>query len=444
MCDPITSRTNFLRWPITEIYDKIAANVSGLIDSDSCVGASMGPLHEALQPYLAQKRNIGIHSGVFTDSLMDLVKSGAVTNRNKGIFRGKSVASYAAGTPELLGWLDGNPLVEFQSIEDVFNPQIIAMNPQYTVVLAAHKVELSGEVALDFRSGNVAIGPAEALDFIQGARASEGGRTIIALPSRAPSGEPNITLSLRDEPAVSGLRESVDVIVTEFGTAHLRGRTVRERAQAVIELAHPEDRAQLVETAKQRGILYRDQVFVTDSQHLYPTHLESSATFKGGTVVRFRAIKPSDEEEMRRLFYRFSDQSVYYRYFSPVKTMPHSRMQEYVNVDYGKVVSLVGLVGEEGSDRIIAEGRYVKHPDRPFGDVAFVVDEAYQGKGIASYLLKKLITAARENGLKGFTADVIGSNKSMMRVFEKSGLKVRAHFESGAYELTMMLPEADS
>lgn len=434
----------FLRWPVTEVWDKIAAHVSRLIDSGSCIGASIGPLYEALQPYLARKKDLGIHSAVFTDSLMDLVKSGAVTNRKKGVFRGKSVASYAAGTPELLNWLDGNPLVEFEGIEDVFDPRVIGMNRQYIAVLAASKVGLSGEAVLDFGMGNVTIGSAEALDFIQGARTSEGGLTVVALPSRGPSGASNITLTLADEQTAFGHGESVDVIATEYGTAHLQGRTIRERAQAIIELAHPEDRAGLVQAAKERGILYHDQVFVADSQNLYPADMEFTHTLKDGTTVLFRAIKPSDEEEMRRLFYRFSNESVYYRYFSPVKVMPHSRMQQYVNVDYGKILSLVGLVGGDGSGRIIAEARYVKDPQRPFADVAFVVDEAYQGNGIASLMLKRLIAAARSNGLKGFTADVIGSNKSMMRVFEKSGLVVNARFEDGAYALTMMIPEADA
>jgi len=180
---------------------------------------------------------------------------------------------------------------------------------------------------------------------------------------------------------------------------------------------------------------------VSDSQQLYPAHLEFTVTLADGEVVRFRAIKPSDEEEMRRLFYRFSDEAVYYRYFSPVKVMPHSKMQQYVNIDYGKVISLVGLVGSEGSGRIIAEARCVKQPDRPFGDLAFVVDEAYQGKGIASHMLKQLIGSAKEIGLKSFTADVIGSNRSMMRVFEKMGLVVTARFENGSYALTMEFPE---
>jgi len=140
---------------------------------------------------------------------------------------------------------------------------------------------------------------------------------------------------------------------------------------------------------------------------------------------------------MRRLFYRFSDQTVYYRYFSPIKTMPHSKMQQYVNVDCNRILSIVGLVGPVEQEHIIAEGRFVKDRTRPYGDVAFVVDEDYQGLGIASYMLDMLIRLAKERGLQGFVADVLASNKSMLKVFEKSGLPVKSSLSSGAYEITM-------
>jgi GNAT superfamily N-acetyltransferase len=140
---------------------------------------------------------------------------------------------------------------------------------------------------------------------------------------------------------------------------------------------------------------------------------------------------------MRRLFYRFSDQAVYYRYFSPIKTMPYSKMQEYVNVDYKNTMSIVGLVGDPGSGTIIAEGRYIRMPDPQWADVAFVVDEAYQGKGIATYMLLFLIEIAKENGIKGFKADVLASNKPMLKVFEKAQYPIKATLDSGVYELTM-------
>jgi RimJ/RimL family protein N-acetyltransferase len=145
---------------------------------------------------------------------------------------------------------------------------------------------------------------------------------------------------------------------------------------------------------------------------------------------------------MRRLFYRFSDKSVYYRYFSPIKTMPHSKMQEYVNIDYGKVMSIVGLVGEQG--HIVAEARFLRDKHRPFADVAFVVDESYQNIGIATYLYKLLMQLAKKRGIQGFTADVLATNKGMMKVFEKGGGMVKAKLEYGAYELTIPFDEQAS
>jgi RimJ/RimL family protein N-acetyltransferase len=212
---------------------------------------------------------------------------------------------------------------------------------------------------------------------------------------------------------------------------------MRERAQAIIEVAHPDDRPLLVEQAKEARILYSDQIFLPASANFFPASIATEETFKGDLVVRFRAIRPSDEEEMRKLFYRFSDQAVYYRYFSAVRAMPHARMQQYVNVDYRETLSIVGVVGKPGMGHVIAEGRFIKHRDRPLADVAFVVDEAYNGRGIASYLFRLLARHAEERGLKGFTADVLASNKPMMRVFEKTGCPIEARLEEGAYALTI-------
>jgi len=212
---------------------------------------------------------------------------------------------------------------------------------------------------------------------------------------------------------------------------------MRDRALALIEIAHPDDRAELIEAAKAQKIIYEDQIFIEANAHLYPVDAKCKHTFKNDISVRFRAIRPSDEEEMRRLFYRFSDESVYYRYFTPLKTMPHSKMQEYVNVDYGKVMSIVGVVGDRGKGHIIAEARYVKNPNRPYGDVAFVVDEEYQNLGLATFLYKQLMRLAKERGLQGFTADVLSANKEMMRVFEKGAAEVKATLEYGVYRLSI-------
>ncbi len=428
----------FPRWPVDAVMAKVGANVASLIEDGCCISFSVGPLFDALAHHLKGKRHLGIHSPFFTDALMDLVKSGAVTNRRKGIFLGKSVCAYALGTEELMQWLHRNPLIEFQGIDIVADPKRIGSNDRFIVVLPARKVDLTGGIALHSGKGNVGAGPSEAQEFFKGAAFSKGGRTIFALPSRNLKQKANILISVEDFPNQFSNRESLDLVVTEYGVAALTGRTIRERALALIDIAHPDDRAELVRLAKQENILYPGQVYLAESGRLYPHELAETHTFKGGLTVRFRAIKPSDVDDMRRLFYRFSDKSVYYRYFSPIKTMPHSKMQEYVNIDYTNTVSIVGLLGEPGEGRIVAEGRYVRLPEEPYGDVAFVVDEAYQGRGIATFLYRMLTRIAKDKGLQGFKADVLATNKNMLKVFESaSDGPIRAVLDGGVYELTI-------
>jgi GNAT superfamily N-acetyltransferase len=313
----------------------------------------------------------------------------------------------------------------------------IGRNPRFVTIVAARKVDLCGRIGLYIGKGNVASGPAEVMDFLNGAELSEGGRSIFALTSRDPNGMPNILLSIADLPNQFSGFESVGAVVTEYGVAYLEGRTIRERAQALIDIAHPDDRAGLVQEAKDKKILYPDQIFLAEGARLYPSHIAATYSIKGDIRIRFRAIRPSDEEGMRHLFYRFSDESVYYRYFHSVSSMPHAKMQEYVNVDWNQIMSIVGLVGEEGKGRIIAEARYIKIPRSPFAEVVFVVDEKYQQSGIASFLYKMLIRLAKEKGIKGFMAEVLFSNIGMMKVFRKGDLPVEARLESGVYHLVI-------
>ncbi len=429
--------TYFKRWPVNRVTDQVAANIAQVIDDGACINFFTGSLFEALGRHLTRKRDLGIHTSYFTDAVMDLIKSGAVTNYRKAVHRGKSVASYALGTPELMAWLDRNPLVEFQSIEQVFDPTQIGRNPNFVVVEQARKVDLLGRIAFSAGKGDIISGPGQAADLFTGADISRGGRAVMGLPSRNAKGDPNIVVMLRNLRNQFHMRESIDAVVTEYGVANLKWRTIRERAQALIDIAHPDDREQLVEQAKEKKILFKDQIFLSESAHLYPMEIATEHVFKGNLKVRFRAIKPSDEEAMRRLFYRFSDTAVFRRFLFPISTMPHDKIQEYVNVDYSEVMSVVALAGESDEESIIAEARYVKDDHSAYGEMAFIVDEKYQGLGIGTYLYQMLVRLAKERGLKGFTAEVLPANKEMMKVFEKGGLPIDARLESGLYKLTV-------
>ncbi len=424
------------RFRVTEEMDKVAANVASIIKDGDCLSFSHCPLFEALSRHLTTMKDLGIHSLYFTDALADLVKSGAVTNYRKSPFRGKSLTSYALGSQELLKWLDRNPLVDFQGTDYVCNPRLIAENPQFTAIYEASKVDLLGGVAFPLK-GAVMTGPGEVVDFLTGAEASKDGCTIIGLTSRNPKGKSNIMVSLMDYPNQLRLRESVHMIATEYGVANLKWRTIRERAQAMIEIAHPDDREHLIEQARQKKIIYPNQIFLKASAHLYPSHISSTAEFKGGISVKFRAIKPSDEEGMRRFFYRFSDQMIFYRFFYLVQTMTHDQMQEYVNVDYSREMSIVGLVGTSDSEKIIAEARFAKDESSNYGDVAFLIDEAYQGIGVGTYLLHLLIQLAQAQGLDGFTAEVLPENQPMMKLFAKTQHSLEKGISNGACYVKM-------
>jgi len=417
---------------VSQQMKQVAGNVASVIKDGDCISYSMGPMFEALVPYLSDKKDLGFHSLYFTDAMAELVNCGAVNNRRKSPFRGKSLASYALGTQKLMRWLDRNPLVEFQGIDWVCNPQFIAKNSQFVSMYEARKADILGSVAFPLR-GAVITGPGEGIDFFKGAEASADGRTIIGMPSRNAEGKSNILISIQNYANQLRLKESVHFLATEYGVATLKWRSLRERAQAIIDIAHPDDREDLIKQARDRKIIYPNQIYVARSAHLYPAHIFYTKTFKGGTDIRFRAMKPSDEEAMRRFFYRCSREMIFYRFFYSIKTMSHDKMQEYVNVDYERELSIVGFGGKKGDGKIIAEARLIQEEGGDFGEVAFLIDSSCQNIGVASYLLELLIDEAQKRGLKGLTAQVLAENQAMIKVFQKTKFPLKTNLGSGVY-----------
>jgi RimJ/RimL family protein N-acetyltransferase len=328
--------------------------------------------------------------------------------------------------------------VEFQGIDWVCNSQLIARNPQFVAIYECRKADLQGRVAFPLR-GAVISGPGEGIDFYKAAEASKDGNTIIGMPSRNANGESNILFSIEKSVNQLRLRESIHVLATEYGVALLKWRPLRERAQAIIDVAHPDDREDLIKKAREKNILYSNQIFVSHSAHLYPSYINYTKTFKGGKTIRFRAMKPSYEEAMRRFFYRCSNETVFYRFFYSVKTMSHDKMQAYVNVDYTKEFSVVGFGGKKGENLIVAEARLVGSDDGNAGEVAFLIDENYQGAGVGSYLMSLLVDEGKRRMLDELYAEVLPDNQPMIKVFEKSGLPLKSKFDNGVYHVTLSL-----
>ncbi|MCX5828210.1 MAG: GNAT family N-acetyltransferase [Deltaproteobacteria bacterium] len=406
------------RWPFDETFNRVAEYTASVIENGSCLSFFLGPLYEALVKHLYGKKDLGIHSLVFTDPLMDLMNSPAISNKNKNLFTGKSVSAYAQGTPELMNWLDGNQLVEFQRIDVVVNPKNISQNDRVVVIMPAYKVDISGAIAPYAGRGNIVTGPSDFYEFLTGAALSDGGCNIFALPSRNLRGEPNILPSVESYPNQFS-SELINVVVTEYGIARLNGRSLRERTMALIDISHPDDRDQLVQAAKKLKLIYQNQKYISEYARNYPEDISLTHTFENNIVIHFRPIKPSDEDGMRRLFYRFSDKGIFYRFFSNVQEMPHKHMQEYICVDYRQTMSIVGTIALGGMEKIIAEGRYVSLGYTSYADVSFIVDEKCQDTGIATFILNMLVKIANKHNIEGFNAHILTTNKAMIRVMEK-------------------------
>jgi GNAT superfamily N-acetyltransferase len=214
-------------------------------------------------------------------------------------------------------------------------------------------------------------------------------------------------------------RGDTNYLVTEFGIAYLGGKSLRGRAMALIEVAHPDHREDLFNKARAMGYIHRNQIYYKMASTELTARATTELVLKDGTRAYVRPIKPTDESMIRDLFYNLSDSSVYFRYFTPRKSMPHKNVQEYVNVNDQDGLSVVITTGPCEDCRIMAEARYLLDKNKEFADVSFMIDEDFQGRGLATFLLNFLIEIAAERGVKGFAADVLLSNTAMIKVFDK-------------------------
>jgi GNAT superfamily N-acetyltransferase len=339
------------------------------------------------------------------------------------------VCSFCLGTQRLYDFVDQNPFFEFRPSDYVNDPFIIAQNDRMVAINAALEVDLTGQVCSDSLGYLFYSGIGGQVDFIRGSARSKGGKPIIVLPSTADDGERSRIVSHLSEGAgVVTTRGDVRYVVTEYGVADLYGRNIRERALALIHIAHPRFREELLAQAKLRHYAFADQL---PPLGVYPRELETRATFDGVEVF-FRPIKPTDEPLMQDLFYSLSEESIYYRFFTSMVIMPHAQVQRFTTIDYQKELAIVGVVEEGGEQKeIIAVGRYVVESETNMAEAALLVRDDWQGKGIGTWLQKYLIEIAKSRGIVGFTGQVLQENARALRMAHKSGLTVESTLEEG-------------
>jgi len=417
---------------------EIAGNVSRLIEDGATIQIGYGAIPNAILEHLDVKEDLGVHTEMLSEELANLMKRGIVTNQKKTIHKGKSIASFLMGTKKLYDFVDDNPGIELRPTDYTNDPFVIAKNHKMTAVNTALQVDLTGQVCADSLGYSFYSGIGGHADFMRGAGYADDGKSIIALSSTAQKGNVSrIVSSLNEGAGVVTTRGDVEYVVTEYGVAYLRGKNIRQRAMELINIAHPKFREELLKEAKEHHLVYQDQLLVLGEGGRYPEELETIKTINGKEYF-FRPMKPTDDELLKDLFYSLSDESLYKRFMSARKDMPHDRRQDFVQINYNKEMAIVVIDQEiEGPDRMVGEADYRIKEGQNVAEISVMVRDEYQGMGIGTALVEYLTMIAKNQGLYGFTAEVLADNKKMLRVFEKMGYDIEKKRKYGEYELRM-------
>ncbi len=232
----------------TPLTREIGRHVADLIEDGSTLQLGIGAIPDGVLFYLWDKKDLGLHSELFSDGVVELVEAGVINNEKKTLHPGKLVAGFVLGTRRLFEFVDNNPIVELHPSEYVNDPMVIRQNDRMVAINSAIEVDLTGQVCADSIGTRLYSGVGGQVDFIRGAARSRSGRPIIALPSRAGESSRIVSL-LKPGAGVTTSRNDVHYVVTEYGTAHLYGKTIRRRARALIDIAHPDFREELEKQA---------------------------------------------------------------------------------------------------------------------------------------------------------------------------------------------------
>lgn len=231
---------------------RIAEHVASVIEDGATLQLGIGAIPNAVLKALRHHRHLGLHTEMFSDGAIELMRHGAIDNSRKRVFEGFSAASFVVGSDDLYRHVDDNPSIALYDAATINNPRLISKNPKVTAVNSAVEVDLTGQVCADSVGPRVISGVGGQMDFIRAASLSEGGRPIIALPSRTRRGEPRIVPTLRPGAGVVTTRAHVHWVATEWGIANLYGKTLGERAHLLTGLAHPDDREALARAWRER------------------------------------------------------------------------------------------------------------------------------------------------------------------------------------------------
>ncbi|MGY5860172.1 MAG: GNAT family N-acetyltransferase, partial [Candidatus Thorarchaeota archaeon] len=433
---------------ISERSRQIGEYAARLIENESTISVGVDGISNAVTESLikSEVKDLGVHAETFNDKMIEMIESGVVTNRKKSLNRGKVIASFAMGTKKLYEYVNNNPFFEFRETSYVNNPTIIAQNNKMVAVNTAFEVDLTGQVVSDSIGHEFYSGIVGQVDFIRGASESIGGKSIICLKSTAMSGNVSRIVShLSKGAGVVTTRGDVDVIITEYGIATLRGRSIRERVLSLIAIAHPNYRNELLEAAKEMRYVFEDQVPFLSRGTYFPIEYEAiteAETPEGTVSVNIRLIRPDDTDRIKELFYGLSEDSIFFRFLTPLTSLQRKTLQDFYHVDQDSDISLVAVIGDgngEECEKIVGAGRYLLNRSTNQAEFALLVIDGYQNLGIGTFLLNQMMRIAKSKGVNAFIAYVHPKNVPMINFIHRTGKLIESKLSLEDNQYTFIL-----
>ncbi len=424
----------------SDVATLIGKQISRLIPDGATLQVGLDAASQATVQALSQKNDLGFHSQYMTNDIMHLYAMGVINNRKKGLNDGKLVASAALGSKDLYEFLHDNPAIEFHPSDYVNNPYVISLHNRMISMNAAKAIDLTGQVAAEAVAQTHFAGVSGIMDFVHGARRSRGGKSILVFMSTTPDGKKSNIIPWMGDEVVVVPRGSVHYVATEYGVVNLFGKNLQERAMAMISIAHPDFREELFHAAKKAGMVGPERTLGETAKAIYPVGLEDTIRFDD-QVITIRPAKPVDERRIREHYYNLDKHDIFLRFFHEKTSFSTSDVEGKSQIDYIKDLTLIGVVGESGFDRVVAVGEYLLLIDSNMAEVAFTVAKDFQGKGLGKIFLRKLASAAREHGIAGLVAYTAPHNQAMIRLFKTLPYKIKTSFDGEALSLSCRFDE---
>ncbi|MFW6150126.1 MAG: GNAT family N-acetyltransferase [Chloroflexota bacterium] len=427
---------------MVQVAQQIGHYVARLIEDGDTIQVGYGTIPNAIMANLYDKRHLGVHTELFTDGLAELMRRRVVDNTRKNINRRKTIATFCMGKKETYEFLHDNPGIEFRTVDYTNNPLVIAQHERMTAINSALEIDLTGQATAESIGQRFYSGIGGNDDFMRGAVLAPGGKAILALPSTAEEGQVSrIVPAVKEGAGVTLNRGDVHYVTTEYGIAYLHGKNIRERAMGLIAIAHPKFRSWLIQEAKKQNLIFKDQAFVPGKKGEYPGELETLRTTRTGLEIMLRPVRISDEPPLKDFFYSLSDDSLYRRFMSVRKDMPHERLQEFVVIDYSREMVILAVSPEPEKDEVFGVGQYGIDESTHTAEVALVVRDDMHDRGIGRELLSYLIYLGKRHGLLAFTAEVLAENAPMLHLFEDMGFYIEPRGPEGVHRAKLAMRE---